>query len=114
LATFKIPFPADNALGTALSRFGSSRGLPNGRPLFVPLRLARATPAATTHALNIHSVAASDCTTFPRELSEAAFSHAVGDAVEQSYRRGDALELRLSLLFFPRPTFLSSSDSDSG
>lgn len=35
---------------------------------------------------------------FPREVSEAALSHAVGDAVEQSYRRGDALELRNQLM----------------
>lgn len=41
---------------------------------------------------------ASDCTMFPREVSEAALSHAVGDAVEQSYRRGDALELRRQLM----------------
>jgi integrase len=41
---------------------------------------------------------ASDCTMFPREVSEAALSHVVGDAVEQSYRRGDALELRRQLM----------------
>jgi len=41
---------------------------------------------------------ACDCTTFPREVSEAALSHAIGDAVEQSYRRGDALEMRRQLM----------------
>jgi integrase len=41
---------------------------------------------------------ASDCTMFPREAAEAALSHVVGDAVEQSYRRGDALELRRRLM----------------
>jgi integrase len=41
---------------------------------------------------------ASDCTMFLREVSEAALSHAVGDVVEQSYRRGDALELRRQLM----------------
>jgi integrase len=41
---------------------------------------------------------ASDCMMFPREVSEAALSHAVGDAVERSYRRGDALELRRKLM----------------
>ncbi len=41
---------------------------------------------------------ASDCTLFPREVSEAALSHAIGDAVERSYRRRDALELRRKLM----------------
>jgi integrase len=41
---------------------------------------------------------ASDCTTFQREVSEAALAHAVGDAVERAYRRGDALEIRRQLM----------------
>jgi integrase len=41
---------------------------------------------------------ASDCTTVRREVSEAALAHAVGDAVEQAYRRGDALEIRRQLM----------------
>jgi integrase len=41
---------------------------------------------------------ACDCTTFPRELSEAALSHTVGDMVEQAYRRSDALEMRRQLM----------------
>ena len=36
--------------------------------------------------------------TFPRELAEAALSHAVGDATERAYRRGDALEKRRELM----------------
>lgn len=39
-----------------------------------------------------------DCTSFPREVAEAALSHAVGDAVERSYRRSDALEKRRALM----------------
>jgi hypothetical protein len=34
---------------------------------------------------------AGDETHFPRELAEAALAHAVGDATERAYRRGDAL-----------------------
>lgn len=39
-----------------------------------------------------------ECTSFPRELAEAALSHAVGDATERAYRRGDALEKRRELM----------------
>jgi integrase len=34
----------------------------------------------------------------PREIAEAALSHAVGDAVERSYARSDALERRRNLM----------------
>ena len=41
---------------------------------------------------------AGDATRFQRELAEAALAHAVGNAVEQSYRRGDALVKRRALM----------------
>ncbi len=34
----------------------------------------------------------------PREVAEAALAHVVGDAAEQAYRRGDALEKRRALM----------------
>ena len=37
-------------------------------------------------------------THFPREVAEAALAHVVGDAAEQAYRRGDALEKRRRLM----------------
>jgi integrase len=37
-------------------------------------------------------------THFPREVAEAALAHVVGDAAEQAYRRGDALEKRRQLM----------------
>ncbi len=37
-------------------------------------------------------------THFPREVAEAALAHVVGDAAEQAYRRGDALEKRRALM----------------
>jgi integrase len=37
-------------------------------------------------------------TSFPREIAEAALAHATGGAVEQAYRRGDALEKRRALM----------------
>ena len=41
---------------------------------------------------------AGDCTPFSREVAEAALSHSIGDLVERSYRRKDALEKRRSLM----------------
>lgn len=37
---------------------------------------------------------AGELTNYPRELAEQALAHAVGDATEQAYRRGDALDKR--------------------
>jgi integrase len=37
-------------------------------------------------------------TQFPREIAEAALAHTIGDAAEQAYRRGDALEKRRALM----------------
>ena len=39
-----------------------------------------------------------ETTSFPRELAEAALSHTVGDLVERSYRRGDALQRRREMM----------------
>jgi integrase len=41
---------------------------------------------------------AGDCTAFPREIAEAALAHQIGSAVEQAYRRGDALQKRRRLM----------------
>jgi integrase len=41
---------------------------------------------------------AGDCTEFPREVAEQALAHVTGDAVEQAYRRGTALQKRRALL----------------
>jgi integrase len=41
---------------------------------------------------------AGSATSFPREIAEEALAHAVGNAVERSYRRQDALERRRELM----------------
>jgi integrase len=41
---------------------------------------------------------AADHTDFAREVIEAALAHAVGDATERAYRRGDALDKRQALM----------------
>jgi hypothetical protein len=35
---------------------------------------------------------------FPRETTETALAHVIGDKAEQAYRRGDALEKRRKLM----------------
>ena len=39
-----------------------------------------------------------DTTSFPREIAEAALAHTIGNKVEVTYRRGDALERRRELM----------------
>ena len=61
--------------------------------------LERMNVAAAVHGFRAtFSTWARECTSFPRELVEAALGHAVGDIVERSYQRGDALERRRELM----------------
>jgi integrase len=61
--------------------------------------LERMNVAAAVHGFRASfSTWARECTSFPRELVEAALGHAVGDIVERSYQRGDALERRRELM----------------
>ena len=41
---------------------------------------------------------ATETTSFPNELSEAALAHVTGDKTERAYRRGDALDRRRELM----------------
>jgi integrase len=41
---------------------------------------------------------AGNVTTFPREVTETALSHVIGDKAEQAYRRSDALDKRRKLM----------------
>lgn len=41
---------------------------------------------------------AGNVTSFPREVTETALAHVIGDKAEQAYRRGDALEKRRTLM----------------
>jgi integrase len=61
--------------------------------------LAALVPGATVHGFR--SAFRDWCgeeTSFPREIAEQALAHATGGAVEQAYRRGDALEKRRALM----------------
>jgi integrase len=41
---------------------------------------------------------AGNVTNFPREVTETALAHVIGDKAEQAYRRSDALEKRRKLM----------------
>ena len=41
---------------------------------------------------------AGNVTNFPREVTETALAHVIGDKAEQAYRRGDALDKRRKLM----------------
>lgn len=55
---------------------------------------------------------AGDRTAFAREVAEAALAHRVGDATEQAYRRGDAIEKRRQLMALWE-SFLASPKSEA-
>jgi hypothetical protein len=44
------------------------------------------------------SAKAGNVSNFPREITETALAHVIGDKAEQAYRRGDALEKRRKLM----------------
>jgi integrase len=41
---------------------------------------------------------AGNVSNFPREITETALAHVIGDKAEQAYRRSDALEKRRKLM----------------
>jgi integrase len=97
---------ADRAIAIleALPRAGPFvfAGTRYGRPMTEkPMRtlLAELRPGVTLHGFrSSFRDWAGDKTDFPREIAEAALAHKVGNVVEQSYRRGNALEKRRRLM----------------
>ena len=78
-------------------------GVRAGKPLS-DMSLAKALKSAGAAAYTVHGFRSTfrDWSTeiahAPREIAEAALSHAVGDAVERSYARSDALDRRRTLM----------------
>lgn len=63
------------------------------------LRVASPDKTATLHGLrSMFRDWCGDKTEYPREVAEQALAHAVGNATERAYRRGDALEKRRALM----------------
>lgn len=77
-------------------------GQRRGRPLSdmtLEVVLRRMSVKATPHGFrSSFRDWAGDKTHFQREIAEAALAHVSGDATEQAYRRGDALEKRRGLM----------------
>lgn len=78
-------------------------GIRDKKPLS-DMSLAKALKSAGGGAYTVHGFRsafrdwATEVAQAPREIAEAALSHAVGDAVERSYARSDALERRRALM----------------
>lgn len=77
-------------------------GARRGRPLsnMAMLELLRGMrPGLTVHGFrSSFRDWAAECTSFPREIAEAALAHIVGSEVERAYRRGDLFEKRRELM----------------
>jgi integrase len=77
-------------------------GQKKGRPLSVmamDMLLRRMKVDVTVHGFrSAFRDWAGEETGFPRDVAEQALAHAVGDATERAYRRGDALEKRRKLM----------------
>jgi integrase len=78
---------------------GQRRGKPIG--INTPLNLAKRLSGADVTAHGMRSTFkdwASECTSFPKEVSEMALAHAIPNAVEAAYRRGDLFAKRAALM----------------
>ena len=65
----------------------------------MPNWIGRNKPGITMHGFrSAFRDWAGDATDFPREIAEMALGHKIGNAVEQAYRRGDALDKRRQLM----------------
>jgi len=78
---------------------GQRRGKPlSAMSMVMLLRRMKITDATVHGFRSAFRDWAGECSTFPREVAEAALAHQVGDEVERAYRRGDALEKRRKLM----------------
>lgn len=78
---------------------GERRGKPLSNMVMKSLFQRMGRDGITTHGFrSTFRDWAGEATPHPREVCEAALAHAVGNAVEQAYRRGDALSKRRALM----------------
>jgi integrase len=77
---------------------GQKPGQPIGKNM--PLKIAKRLSAdVTAHGMrSTFKDWASECTSFPNEVSEMALAHAIPSAVEGAYRRGDLFNKRAALM----------------
>jgi integrase len=95
--------------GRALALLAGMAEMRHGEFVFPGQRRGRPLSLSGLHKLcpsggTIHGLRSSfrdwagEETPYPREIAEQALAHATGSAVEQAYRRGDALEKRRALM----------------
>jgi integrase len=78
---------------------GAKRGKPLSNMVMAALFKRMKENSITSHGFrSTFRDWAGEATQHPREICEAALAHSVGNAVEQAYRRGDALEKRRALM----------------
>lgn len=78
---------------------GGRTGRPMSGAAFERLLTRMAVTDATPHGFrSTFRDWAGEVSAFPRELAEAALAHAVGDATERAYARGDALDKRRKMM----------------
>lgn len=78
---------------------GAKRGKPLSNMVMAALFKRMGHAGITSHGFrSTFRDWAGEATHHPREICEAALAHAIGNAVEQAYRRGDALEKRRALM----------------
>jgi integrase len=77
-------------------------GVQSGRPMSdmaLTMLLRGMRPGVTVHGFRgTFRDWAAEQTTYPNELAEMALGHAVSDAVEAAYRRGDMFDRRRALM----------------
>jgi integrase len=79
--------------------FPSTHGRPLSLSALDAVRERMGVMGVTTHGFrSSFRDWAGEATSAPREVAEACLAHVVGNAVEQAYRRGDALEKRRALM----------------
>ena len=99
--------PLSGAVLSLLGELGSTTGYlfpsrSEGKPLSgmaMEMVMRRMKAEVTVHGFrSSFRDWAGERSTAPREVAEAALAHSIGDAAEQAYRRGDALEKRRALM----------------
>lgn len=89
----------DRAIGVLVFEGGKEGSAISDTAMTKSLRAAPEDKTITLHGLrSSFRDWCGDHTEHPREVAEAALAHAVGNAVEKAYRRGDALEKRRQLM----------------
>jgi len=98
IAVLRTMEPAKNADSDFVFSARKNRALSQTAMLHVLSRLGCRTDITVHGFRSTFKDWASECTSYPGEVSEAALAHAVPSAVEAAYRRGDLFEKRKAMM----------------